>query len=120
MRSTFRALFTAGVVASAGVSAGAPEMQCKQGPVLKSIGGSDWNVYACDDQKSVVVTVVKATPQLPFYYFLVTPSNAGVEVVGEGSGSKSVTEPVYQALTKLKSTELAALVAEARRVGARL
>ena len=63
--------------------------------------------------------MVKATPQLPFYYFFVTASNAGVEVVGEGNGNKSVTEPVYQALTKLKSTELAALAAEARRVTAR-
>ena len=61
--------------------------------------------------------MARATPQLPFHYFFVTPTSAGVEVIGEGNGSKSVTAPVYQALIKLKSAELAAMVSEARRIG---
>jgi hypothetical protein len=116
MRSTFTAILIAGL-ASAPISASATEMQCKQGPLPKTIEGSDWNVYACDDQKSVVIAVARVAPQLPFYYFFVTPSSTGVEVVGEGNGSKVVTAPVYEALIKLKSAELAAMVSEARRIG---
>ena len=98
-----------------GGTATGSELSCKQGPITRSFAGSEWHVYACDDQRSVVVTIAKSTPRLPFFYFHVTPLANGVEVVGEGNGEKTLTEPVYKELSKLRPGDVASLVAEASR-----
>jgi hypothetical protein len=118
LRSTKAALATV-LAAIAGLAAAAPQLQCEQGPLTRNYGGSEWHVYACNDQRSLVVTVIKSTPKLPFFYFFVTPASDGVQVAGEGNGDRSITASAYNELSRLTPAQVASLVSEARSVGRR-
>src|SRR5437868_1067158 len=40
----------------------AANLNCKAGPVLKTFGGTQWNVYGCDDNASVVIITAPGNP----------------------------------------------------------
>lgn len=94
---------------------GAPQLDCARGPVPKNFGATPWLVYACSDDKSLVVVSAPGNAGGPFYFMLFM-KNGARQVVGEGAGAKNVTSAAYQDLIKLSETDIAALIRAARAV----
>ena len=91
-------------------------MECRDGPLPRNYAGTDWNIYACADGKSIVVVIAKSSPELPFFYFYIRPLGDNIELHGEGNGDKKLTEPAFKELSTLTSASLAELVARANRI----
>lgn len=110
-------LFFAAIAVSASAFASEPTSQkplkCDAGPVSKSFGNGPWLVYACDDEKSVVVVSGPGNPASPFY-FMFSPNSGGYRLVGEGAGSKTESGVALAELQRLTTSEIVALGAEAR------
>jgi hypothetical protein len=105
-------------LASSGVPAAneRPQLDCHIGPVTKSYGKTDWLVYSCSDNRSIVVVAKPENPAFEFYFILV-PSPNKVGLYGEGVGDKAATESAFQDLKLLSAADIAALVAETKAVG---
>src|SRR5688572_28126134 len=91
------------------------QMACDVGPVLKSYGASQWQVYSCVDARSIVVLANEGSRAHPFY-FMLTPEEQGVKLYGEGSGASEATRAAYKDLEQLSPQDVAALVAETHAV----
>jgi hypothetical protein len=119
MRSQLKVLVFALVLSPAVVVAAAPAsepaMACDRGPVQREFGAATWNIYACSDNKSVVVVPGKVVNG-EFGYFFVTPNGTGVTVAGEGWGKDATFQPVYQQLQHVTGAELKSLVQAAQAV----
>jgi hypothetical protein len=92
-------------------------MKCETGPVDRQFGGTNWVVYSCDDQRSMVVVSVKDNPASPFY-FILSPKADSYDVYGEGNGSKSASDAAGGELSRLSIEELRQLLAATRTGGA--
>ncbi len=88
-------------------------MRCETGPVKRTFGGTDWIVYSCDDQASMVVVSGEGNPASPFY-FVLKPAGAGYTLSGEGNGDRTASDAAGAALAKMSPAELAALLAATR------
>ncbi|HUJ45564.1 MAG TPA: hypothetical protein VLV55_00425 [Rhizomicrobium sp.] len=103
------------ILASSGAATAQPaNLNCKIGPIEKTYGGTKWNVYGCDDKKSVVIVTSPGNPAMPFYFFFL-PKSGGYELHGEGTGDKKITDAAYKDLAALTDADVAALAAEASR-----
>jgi hypothetical protein len=91
-------------------------LDCRMGPVAKLYGGSNWMVYSCDDNLTVVIVAVPGTPAAPFQFMFV-PDGGFYQLRGEGTGKRSATEPVYNQLRLFTGPDIAALIAETRKRG---
>lgn len=105
-------------LASSGSAAVAerPQLDCHTGPVTKTYGKTDWLVYSCSDERSIVVVAKPDNPAFEFYFILV-PGTDDVELYGEGVGDKAATEPAFQDLKLLSPKDIAAVVAETKVTG---
>lgn len=88
-------------------------MECKTGPLSKSFGGNDWLVYACSDDKSIVVVSASGNPAMPFY-FSISPKDGSYVVHGEGKGDKSASSEANKELGKLTKEQIEQLIADAK------
>src|SRR5262245_13606478 len=91
-------------------------LDCSAGPLTKAFGAVPWLVYACSDNKSVVLMSTPGSPAAPFYFMLHQKEGKYV-VVGEGTGQKDVTERAYAELSQLTDAEIRALLASAKKAG---
>jgi len=66
-------------------------LKCNVGPVTKTYGSTEWLVYSCDDNHTVVIVAASGNPAMPFV-FNFSPSNNGYQLHGEGTGSKEATD----------------------------
>jgi len=96
-----------------------PALQCNIGPATKQYGGNDWLVYGCADGRSIVVTAGAPNPATPFVFIVTPDGSGGIELHGEGTGSKSATKPAYDSLSTMSSSDLAALFEEASQANGR-
>jgi hypothetical protein len=85
-------------------------MKCESGPTSRTLGGSNWLVYSCDDQASMVVVSAQGNPASPFYFFL-TPSGGTYRIMGEGTGDKKASDAAGDALSKMNPADFTALLA---------
>jgi hypothetical protein len=111
------ALAIAMLAASSGANASAaqaPALQCNIGPTTAQLGGNDWLMYGCADGHSVVVVAAPPNPASPFVFIVTPDGNGGIELHGEGTGSKSATEPAYKTLSSMSSADLEAFYQQAR------
>jgi len=83
------------------------DLKCEIGPVQRMFGQTLWNLYACDDSKSMVAVQAGASSGSEGY-FLITPNaeKTGVVVVGEGWGESEKFKPVFDELKKMSPTDL--------------
>jgi len=95
-----------------------PQLDCRTGPVTKIYGGTEWLVYSCSDNRSIVVVAKPDNPAFEFY-FILAPGTDDVELYGEGVGDKAATEPAFQDLKLLSPAGVAAVVAETKVAGGR-
>ena len=111
-------MLTALVLASSGAGAQGPSEQritCDRGPVAtKTYGGTAWDVYGCNDNRSVAVVTARGNPGLPFY-FLFAERNGQYRLSGEGTGSPEVTRKAYEDLMRLTQQDIQALVKETQK-----
>jgi len=118
MFSTIATLILLGATPAFAVDERPPALNCEVGPVKKSFGGSPWLVYACGDSRSAVVVSDQGNPAMPFYFILYVNPDGKMRLYGEGTGSKSATQPAFDELRQLDQQGVAALVAEARSAAA--
>jgi hypothetical protein len=90
----------------------AEPIKCKVGPIDRSFGGTEWQVYACDDGRSVLARAKDGNPAAPFF-FIVAAKGAAYEVYGEGTGEQAASDAAYAELNKLAPAAIAELHAQA-------
>lgn len=100
---------------AAQASAASSQLDCGRGPLNKTYGAAPWLVYACSDEKSVVVVSAPGNAGNPFY-FMMFVKDGKRQVVGEGTGSKKITSAAYQELIKLTEADITALIDAAKAV----
>ena len=88
-------------------------MACELGPVTRTYGQSDWLVYSCSDEQSLVFVSAPGNAAMPFV-FISTPTADGYRLYGEGSGSQDATRPAYEDLTRMTEEERDALLTETK------
>ena len=64
----FGAVITATPALSAAAKPPQATMDCGNGPLNRSFGGSPWLVYACGDSRSVVLMSAPGSKAMPFYF----------------------------------------------------
>jgi hypothetical protein len=88
-------------------------LDCNAGPVDKSYGGSQWLVYSCNDNQTVIVVAAPNNPASPFY-FMFSRQQGRYQLSGEGTGNRQATEAAYRQLQALSEQEIAALIARTK------
>ena len=92
---------------------------CDRGPFgSRTFGGTAWDIYGCNDNRSVAVVTAPGNPGLPFY-FLFAESNGQYALSGEGGGRPEFTKKAYDDLRRLSPQEIQALVKETQKAGPR-
>jgi len=81
--------------------------------VTRTYGKTNWLVYGCDDDRSVIVVAAPGNPASPFYFRL-SPGKDGYHLTGEGTGSKDATDSAYRDLNMLSEKDIATLIAKTR------
>jgi hypothetical protein len=88
---------------------------CDRGPAAnRSFGGTSWDLYGCNDDRSVAIVTAQGNPALPFY-FLFTERNGQYTLSGEGTGRAEFTRKAYDDLSRLSRQDIDGLVREARK-----
>jgi hypothetical protein len=93
------------------------ELTCEIGPVDRVYGGSAFEVYSCDDDKSVVAVAKPRSKAYPFY-FIVSPQGGEVRLYGEGDGDSAASRAAFQDLNEFKPADVAALVSATKALAA--
>ena len=95
------------------------KITCDRGPVAnKTYGGTAWDIYGCNDNRSVAVVTARGNPGMPFY-FLFTERNGAYRLSGEGTGKPDITRKAYDDLTRLSQQDIQALVKETQKAAPR-
>jgi hypothetical protein len=88
-------------------------LKCDVGPITKTFAETQWLVYSCDDNRSVVIVTATGNPAMPFY-FLFSPGEGGYRLSGEGTGRKDVTAAAFEELKAYSEPDIAALIQQTR------
>jgi hypothetical protein len=89
-----------------------PRITCERGPFgTKTYGGTAWDIYGCNDNRSVAVVTARGNPALPFY-FLFAERDGQYRLSGEGTGRPEFTRKAYDDLSRLSQQDIQALVKE--------
>ena len=92
---------------------------CDRGPFgARTYGGTVWDIYGCNDERSVAVVTAQGNPGLPFY-FLFTESNGHYRLSGEGMGLPQFSSKAYEDLARLSQEDIQALVKQTQKAGPR-
>ena len=94
------------------------ELSCEVGPVDRVYGGSAFEVFSCDDGRSVVAVAKPRSKAFPFY-FIVSPQGGEVRLYGEGDGDRDASRAAFQDLNEFKPEDVAALVAATKALAAK-
>ena len=96
-----------------------PRITCDRGPVAtRPYGGTAWDIYGCNDDRSVAVVTARGNPGLPFY-FLFAERNGQYTLSGEGTGRAEFTRKAYDDLRRLSQQDIQALVKETQKAAPR-
>ncbi len=106
------------LLASLDVAAQGPSERrivCDHGPfATRTYGGTAWDIYGCNDNRSVAVVTARGNPGLPFY-FLFAERDGQYTLSGEGTGRAEFTRKAYDDLRRLSQQDIQALVKEAQK-----
>lgn len=103
------------LAATAAMAQGPSErkLQCDRGPAgSRMFGGTAWDVYGCNDDRSVAIVTARGNPALPFY-FLFVERDGKYTLSGEGTGRAEFTRKAYDDLRRLSPQDIEALAKEA-------
>jgi hypothetical protein len=88
-------------------------LKCDIGPVTKIYGTTQWLVYSCTDNRTLVIISALGNPGTPFY-FMLSPHENGYQLSGEGTGRKDVTDAAFNELKELSGTDIVALIEQTK------
>ena len=89
------------------------KLTCDVGPIAKTFGGTQWLVYSCDDQRTVVIVSATGSPAMPFV-FTFFPDKNGYRLTGEGNGQKHATAAAFEELKTLSARDVSALIEQTK------
>lgn len=95
----------AGLASAQAITGSSAPLDCSRGPVSETYGAASWWVYACSDQRSVVLMSAPGSPAAPFY-FMFSADGSRYRLSGEGTGSKAITDQACQELTLLSEAQI--------------
>lgn len=116
------ALFAAAVllgVAAPHAPARAQALNCEYGPVQREYGAQYWKVFACDDDKSVILVAGQGNRATP-YVFTFSPSQTDPEayvLTGKGAGDPTYVGKARVQLEALRPGQVRDLYKAARAKG---
>ena len=87
----------------------AEPLNCDVGPVIRELGGTQWQVTSCSDNRSLVFVTAAGNPAMPFV-FMVLRTDEPTKINGEGNGSKEHSAAAYDSLKMMTEHEFDALV----------
>jgi hypothetical protein len=87
--------------------------RCNIGPVTKTYGQTQWLVYGCNDDRTLVIVAAPGNPGAP-YYFTLLPTDAGHSLFGEGTGRKEATTAASEQLKSLTEENIADVIKETK------
>ncbi|MCB9975217.1 MAG: hypothetical protein H6856_06235 [Rhodospirillales bacterium] len=90
-------------------------LNCNIGPAHKSIGETDWLVYSCGNETTLVFVSDKGSAAFPFVFTMMVQEDL-LLTTGQGNGSKEATAKTYEVLKKYTLQELASLIEETKKV----
>jgi len=88
-------------------------LKCETGPVTKTYGETQWLVYSCSDNETVVIVSAPGNPSMPFYFSFSLQKN-GYQLNGEGTGPKDATDAAFNELKALSRQDIAALIEQTK------
>jgi len=88
---------------------GKPQLACERGPLTKTYGKSQWLVYSCSDERTLVFISAPGSPAFPFY-FSYFPEKGRYRLAGEGTGDKAATAAANRELEALTPAAIGALI----------
>ena len=110
------------LLVSLGAAAQGPSerrITCDRGPLgSRTFGGTVWDIYGCNDQRSVAIVTAQGNPGLPFY-FLFAESEGSYRLSGEGTGLPEFSRKAYEDLARLSQQDIQALVKQTQKAGPR-
>ncbi len=86
---------------------------CNIGPVTKTYGQTQWLVYGCNDDKTLVIVAAPGNPGAP-YYFTLLPNDAGHSLFGEGTGKREAAAAASEQLKSLSEEDIANVIKETK------
>jgi len=89
------------------------ELKCDIGPLNKIYGKTNWLVYSCNDNATVVIVANPGSPAMPFVFTFFI-KDGGYQLTGEGAGSKRFSDAAYSELKELSESGIKSLIAETR------
>jgi hypothetical protein len=84
---------------------------CASGPLTKTYGGTQWQIFGCSDGQSVRIVAAPGNPAVPFT-FTFARTEDGYDLTGQGSGSRKTTDAAYAEMQKFSSDAIRALAQE--------
>ena len=88
-------------------------LKCDMGPLRKTYGATDWLVFSCVDNRTLLIVSAPGNPATPFY-FVFTPHGKGHQLSAEGTGRKDTTTAAFIDLKLLSEREIADLIKETK------
>jgi len=88
-------------------------LNCGIGPIAKVYGKTQWLVYSCDDDRTVVILAAPGNPAMPFY-FMFSPQESGYRLTGEGTGRGDATRAAFDELEALSERQILALIEQTK------
>ena len=92
-----------------------PKINCHTGPVNKTYGKTEWFVYSCSDERTVVLVSAPGNPAMPFV-FMFHPRENGYQLHGEGAGKKEATAATFSELKELTQQDIKTLIDHTKNV----
>lgn len=90
-----------------------PTLKCDMGPLPKTYGGTQWLVFSCADNRTLLVVSAPGNPATPFY-FVFTPHGTSHQLSAEGTGRRDTTTAAFIDLKLLSEREIAELIKETK------
>ena len=87
---------------------GAP-LKCAVGPIERTYGKTQWLVYSCDDERSVVIVAAPLSPARPFMFRFLAQGD-GYLLQSKGSGDRNYTTAAFGELKVMTLEDIEALV----------
>ena len=82
---------------------------CDVGPIQKTYGGTDWLVYSCNDERSVVIASSAGSPANPFVFRFLARED-GYLLQSAGTGDKKFTTAAFNELKVMSENDIETLV----------
>jgi len=84
------------------------QLDCSDGPLLRTFAGQQWNVFSCSDRNQMVVFALKTNPAY-LSYILLRHRNGKLETYSEGNGDEKIRKAAQQEIERLSDEEVSAL-----------